>query len=125
MRDAKVNADVVDFISAHGTSTPLGDIAETKAMKKTFGGHAGKLAISSIKSMLGHLLGAAGGVAAVSTALSVHHNLVTPTINLDNQDPECDLDYVPNRSRDMKVNYAMVNSFGFGGHNASILLKKI
>jgi 3-oxoacyl-[acyl-carrier-protein] synthase II len=116
---------VVDYVSAHGTSTPLGDIAETKAMKNTFGPHAKKLAVSSIKSMLGHLLGAAGGVAAVSTALSVHHNLVTPTINLDNQDPECDLDYVPHRSRDTKVNYAMVNSFGFGGHNASILLKKI
>jgi 3-oxoacyl-[acyl-carrier-protein] synthase II len=125
LRDAAVNPDVVDYVSAHGTSTPLGDIAETKAMKNTFGPHAKKLAVSSIKSMLGHLLGAAGGVAAVSTALSVHHNLVTPTINLDNQDPECDLDYVPNRSRDMKVNYAMVNSFGFGGHNASILLKKL
>jgi 3-oxoacyl-[acyl-carrier-protein] synthase II len=125
LKDAGVGPDVVSYINAHGTSTPLGDIAETIAMKATFGPHAKKLAVSSIKSMVGHLLGAAGGVAAVSTALTVSRNLVTPTINLDNQDPQCDLDYVPNRARDMKVDYAMVNSFGFGGHNASLLLKKI
>jgi 3-oxoacyl-[acyl-carrier-protein] synthase II len=124
IKDAGVNPDVVNYINAHGTSTPLGDIAETKAMKATFGPHSAKLAVSSIKSMIGHLLGAAGGVAAVATALSISRNLVPPTINLDNQDPECDLDYVPNRARDLKVDFALVNSFGFGGHNASIMLKK-
>ena len=125
LKDAQTSPDVVNFVSAHGTSTSLGDIAETKAMKTTFGDHAKKLAVSSIKSMIGHLLGAAGGVAAIAAALTVKNNLVTPTINLDNPDPECDLDYVPHKARDMKVDYAMVNSFGFGGHNASILLKKV
>jgi 3-oxoacyl-[acyl-carrier-protein] synthase II len=125
LKDANVSPSQVNYINAHGTSTPLGDIAETKAMKVTFGDHAKKLAVSSIKSMIGHLLGAAGGVAAVSSALSVKNNIVPPTINLDNQDPDCDLDYVPNKARDMKVDYAMINSFGFGGHNASLLLKKI
>jgi 3-oxoacyl-[acyl-carrier-protein] synthase II len=125
LRDGRVAASAVHYVNAHGTSTPLGDIAETKAMKVTFGEHAKRLSISSIKSMLGHLLGAAGGVAAVTTALSVSRNLIPPTINLDNQDPECDLDYVPNRAREIRVQYAMVNSFGFGGHNASLLLTKV
>jgi 3-oxoacyl-[acyl-carrier-protein] synthase II len=125
LKDAHVSPDQVNYINAHGTSTPLGDIAETKAMKVTFGEHAKKMAVSSIKSMIGHLLGAAGGVAAVATALSIRNNIVPPTINLDNQDPECDLDYVPNKARDVKVDFAMVNSFGFGGHNASLLLKKL
>ncbi len=125
LKDAGISPDLINYINAHGTSTPLGDIAETKAMKGSFGPHAKKLAVSSIKSMIGHLLGAAGGVAAVATAMTVSRNLIPPTINLDNQDPECDLDYVPNKARDAKVDYAMVNSFGFGGHNASIVIRKI
>lgn len=125
LRDARINPDQVDYINAHGTSTPLGDIAETRAVKISFGAHASRLAISSIKSMLGHLLGAAGGVAAVATALSVYHDRVPPTINLENQDPQCDLDYVPNHCREMTVRCAMVNSFGFGGHNASLVLRKV
>jgi 3-oxoacyl-[acyl-carrier-protein] synthase II len=124
LKDAGIAADFVDYINAHGTSTPLGDIAETKAVKATFGDYARKLLISSTKSQLGHLLGASGGVEAVVTALSIHHNVVPPTINLDNPDPECDLDYVPHKARDWKVTYAMSNSFGFGGHNASLLLTK-
>jgi 3-oxoacyl-[acyl-carrier-protein] synthase II len=125
LKDAGVNGDVIDYINAHGTSTPLGDLAETKAVKTTFGAHAKKLMLSSTKSQLGHLLGASGGVEAVATSLSVHNNLLPPTINLENQDPECDLDYTPLKARDRKVTYAMSNSFGFGGHNASLLFKKI
>jgi 3-oxoacyl-[acyl-carrier-protein] synthase II len=124
LKDAHVNGDTINYINAHGTSTPLGDVAETKALKATFGPHAKKLAISSTKSQLGHSLGASGGVECVITALAVHRNLIPPTINLDNPDPECDLDYVPHKARDMKVTYAMSNSFGFGGHNASLLLRK-
>jgi len=124
LQDANVNPDVVDYINAHGTSTPLGDIAETRAVKSTFGPHAHKLAVSSTKSQLGHSLGASGGVEAVLTAMAVHRNLMPPTINLDNPDPECDLDYVPHKARDRKITYAMSNSFGFGGHNASLLFKK-
>lgn len=125
LKDAGANPDQVDYINAHGTSTPLGDLAETRAMKLTFGSHAKKLAISSTKSQLGHSLGATGGVETVITALAVKNNLVPPTINLENPDPECDLDYVPNKARDLKVSFAMNNSFGFGGHNACLLLKKI
>jgi 3-oxoacyl-[acyl-carrier-protein] synthase II len=125
LRDAGVNGDVVDYINAHGTSTQLGDIAETKAVKTTFGAHAKKLALSSTKSQMGHLLGASGGVEAVATSLSIYHNLLPPTINLEDPDPECDLDYVPLKARDRKVDYAMSNSFGFGGHNASLLFKKV
>jgi 3-oxoacyl-[acyl-carrier-protein] synthase II len=124
LKDAGVNVDMVDYINAHGTSTPLGDLAETKAVKTTFGPHAYKVALSSTKSQLGHLLGASGGVEAVITSLSITNNLIPPTINLENPDPECDLDYVPRKARDHKVVYAMSNSFGFGGHNASLLLKK-
>jgi 3-oxoacyl-[acyl-carrier-protein] synthase II len=124
LKDAAIDPTKVDYISAHGTSTPLGDIAETKAVKATFGDHARKLAMSSIKSQLGHLLGAAGGVAAVFTCLTIERNLVPPTINLESPDAECDLDYVPNKARDRRVEYAMANSFGFGGHNASLLLRK-
>jgi 3-oxoacyl-[acyl-carrier-protein] synthase II len=124
LRDGGVSPDRVDYINAHGTSTPLGDLAETKAVKSTFGPHARKLAISSTKSHLGHLLGASGGVEAVITSLAVHHNLVPPTINLESPDAECDLDYVPGKARDRRIEYAMSNSFGFGGHNASLLLKK-
>ena len=125
LRDAGLNADAVDYINAHGTSTPLGDLAETRAIKNTFGEHARNLAISSTKSQMGHLLGASGGVEAVATSMAIHRNLVPPTINLDNPDAECDLDYVPHKARDLKVNVAMTNSFGFGGHNASLLLKKV
>jgi 3-oxoacyl-[acyl-carrier-protein] synthase II len=125
LRDAQVDGNVINYINAHGTSTPLGDLAETRAIKHTFGDHARKLAISSTKSQLGHLLGASGGVEAVATAMAIQRNLIPPTINLDNPDPECDLDYVPHKARDLKVTYAMSNSFGFGGHNASLLFKKI
>jgi 3-oxoacyl-[acyl-carrier-protein] synthase II len=125
LKDAAISPDAVDYISAHGTSTPLGDIAETKAVKSTFGHHARKAAISSIKSQMGHLLGAAGGVAAVFTSLSISRNMMPPTINLDTPDPECDLDYVPHKARERRIEYAMSNSFGFGGHNASLLFRKV
>jgi 3-oxoacyl-[acyl-carrier-protein] synthase II len=125
LKDAGVSGDVVDYINAHGTSTPLGDQAEVKAVKSTFGDHAKKLALSSTKSQLGHLLGASGGVEGVITALAIHRNLLPPTINLDNPEPELDLDFVPHKARDRKVDYAMSNSFGFGGHNASLLMKKV
>src|SRR5438552_2738654 len=124
LKDAKAAPSDVNYINAHGTSTPLGDVAETRAIKGTFGEYARKLAISSTKSQLGHLLGASGGVEAVITALTVYRNLIPPTINLDNPDAECDLDYVPHKARDLKVTYAMTNSFGFGGHNACLLLRK-
>ncbi len=125
LKDAGINAEQVDYINAHGTSTQLGDLAETRAVKAAFGAHARKLAISSTKSVLGHLLGASGGVEAVLTSLVVNRNLLPPTINLDDPDPECDLDYVPHKARDRRVEYAMSNSFGFGGHNASLLFKKV
>lgn len=124
LRDAKTSGDVVDYINAHGTSTPLGDVAETKAIKSTFGDHARNLAVSSTKSQLGHSLGASGGIEAIVTALSIQKNLIPPTINLDNPDAECDLDYVPHKARERKVAYAMSNSFGFGGHNACLMMKK-
>ncbi|MFI5379480.1 MAG: beta-ketoacyl-ACP synthase II [Tepidisphaerales bacterium] len=124
-KDAGVSPDVVDYINAHGTSTELGDIAETRAVKTTFGEHAKKVAMSSTKSQMGHLLGAAGGVEAAITAMAVLRNVAPPTINHDNPDPECDLDYVPNKAREMKITYALSNSFGFGGHNACLLLKKM
>ncbi len=125
LTDAGVNPDQVNYINAHGTSTTLGDIAETKALKRTYGDHAKKLMISSTKSQLGHLLGASGGIEAIFTTLAVSKNLIPPTINLDHPDDECDLDYVPKVAREAKVDYAMSNSFGFGGHNASLLIKKI
>ncbi len=125
LKDAGVSADSVDYINAHGTSTGLGDLAEAKAVKISFKESARKVAISSTKSCMGHLLGASGGVEAVITSLAVHRNLLPPTINLDNPDPECDLDFVPHKARDRKVVYAMSNSFGFGGHNASLLFKKV
>jgi 3-oxoacyl-[acyl-carrier-protein] synthase II len=124
LADAHITPDKVDYINAHGTSTPLGDVAETRAIKTIFNEHARKVAISSTKSQLGHLLGASGGVEAVIASLAVERNLIPPTINLDNPDPECDLDYVPHKARDRKVTYAMSNSFGFGGHNATLLLRK-
>lgn len=120
--DAGLNPSDVDYINAHGTSTPLGDIAETKAIKSVFGGHAGKLAVSSTKSAIGHLLGASGAVELVATILAVQNGVAPPTINLDQPDAECDLDYVPNKPRDMRIERAMSNSFGFGGHNACIVV---
>jgi len=125
LKDAGVGPDAIDYINAHGTSTPLGDQAEVKAIKTTFGDYAKKLALSSTKSQLGHLLGASGGVEAVITSLAVHRNLMPPTINLDNPEPGLDLDFVPHKARDRKVSFAMSNSFGFGGHNASLLMKKV
>jgi 3-oxoacyl-[acyl-carrier-protein] synthase II len=124
LREAAINPDQVDYINAHGTSTPLGDLCETKAIKKAFGPHAYKVAISSTKSAMGHLLGASGGVEAVLSTLAIQHNLVPPTINLEDPDPECDLDYVPNKARDLKITVALSNSFGFGGHNACLLMRK-
>lgn len=122
--DAGIEPSAIDYINAHGTSTPVGDISESTAIKKTFGEHAYKLAVSSTKSMTGHLLGAAGGVEAVILALTLKNGVIAPTINLDNQDPALDLDYVPNVARQAAVNVALSNSFGFGGHNASIVMKK-
>ena len=125
MRNGGVNADEVDYINAHGTSTPLGDIAETIAVKRCFGDHVAKLAVSSTKSMTGHLLGAAGGIEAVFTALALHEQIAPPTINLVNQDPLCDLDYVPNQARRMPLRVAVSNSFGFGGTNGSLVFRTI
>ena len=124
LRDAGINADQVDYINAHGTSTPAGDLGETFAMKAALGDHDYRVAVSSTKSMIGHLLGAAGGIEAVLTALSLKHQIAPPTINLENQDPECDLDYVPNIARDMKINVALSNSFGFGGTNGTLVFKR-
>ena len=121
---AGIRPDQVDYINAHGTSTPHNDRIETRAIKHTFGDHAYKLAVSSTKSMTGHLLGAAGGLEAGITALSVRHQRAVPTINLDTRDEDCDLDYVPHKSRDMKIDYALSNSFGFGGTNGALLFKK-
>lgn len=124
IRDAGITPEDIDYINAHGTSTPVGDRSETKAVKMALGDHAYKVAVSSTKSMTGHLLGAAGGVEAVICALSLGHQTIAPTINLEDQDPECDLDYVPNEPRKAELNIVMSNSFGFGGHNATIILKK-
>jgi 3-oxoacyl-[acyl-carrier-protein] synthase II len=125
MRDAGVNPDDVQHLNAHATSTPLGDKAETVAMKRTFGEHAYKLAISSTKSMTGHLLGAAGVVEAIFTILAIRDQVAPPTINLHTPDPECDLDFVPNVARQMKIDVAMSNSFGFGGTNGTVLLRRL
>ncbi|WP_411346071.1 beta-ketoacyl-ACP synthase II [Paenibacillus sp. WLX1005] len=124
LRTAGIQPEDVQYINAHGTSTPVGDKSETKAIKMAMGDHAYKMAVSSTKSMTGHLLGAAGGVEAVICALSLENQIIAPTINLHDQDPECDLDYVPNEARKADLNVVMSNSFGFGGHNASIVLKK-
>lgn len=125
MRNAGMNADAVDYVNAHGTSTPLGDVAETVAIKRYFGDHAAKLAVSSTKSMTGHLLGAAGGVEAVFSALAIRDQVAPPTINLHQRDPACDLDFVPNEARKMKINVAMSNSFGFGGTNGTLVFKAV
>jgi len=125
MRNAGINTEQIDYINAHGTSTPAGDQAETDAAKLALGDHAYKLVMSSTKSMTGHLLGAAGGIEAIFTALAIKDQVVPPTINILNQDEKCDLDYCANEAREMKINHAISNSFGFGGTNGSILLSKI
>ncbi len=125
LRNAGLNLDQVDYINAHGTSTPLGDVAETGAVKRCFGAHAKKVAISSTKSMTGHLLGAAGGIEAVFSVLAIRDQVAPPTINLQNPDPLCDLDYVPNTARQMKIDVALSNSFGFGGTNGSLVFRKL
>jgi 3-oxoacyl-[acyl-carrier-protein] synthase II len=122
LRDSRLNPEDVDYINAHGTSTDLGDAAETKAIKQVFGAHAYRAAISSTKSMIGHLLGASAGVALIACALSIRHGVVHPTINLHTPDPACDLDYVPNNARVMPVRRAISNSFGFGGHNCCVIV---
>jgi 3-oxoacyl-[acyl-carrier-protein] synthase II len=125
LADAGVNVDRVQYVNAHGTSTPLGDKAETVAVKRVFGDHARRLAISSTKSQLGHTLGASGGIELVVCALTINRGVIAPTINLETPDPDCDLDYTPNVAREATVDVAMSNSFGFGGHNASLVLGRL
>lgn len=125
LRDAKLNPDQVDYLNAHATSTPLGDIAECRAMKAVFGPHAYRLAVSSTKSMTGHLLGAAGGIEAIFSILALRDQIAPPTINLENPDPQCDLDFVPNTARAMKISVALSNSFGFGGTNGSLIFTRV
>jgi len=125
LKDAKINPEDVGYINAHGTSTPAGDLGETMAIKKVFGAGAYKTAVSSTKSMTGHLLGAAGAVEAIFSALAIERGIIPATINLENPDPECDLDYVPNTARESDVNIAMSNSFGFGGTNATLICRKV
>jgi 3-oxoacyl-[acyl-carrier-protein] synthase II len=124
VKDAGLSVNDIDYINAHGTSTPMNDVTETKAIKTVFGDHAYKLVVSSTKSMTGHLLGAAGGIEAIATILSIKNSLIPPTINLDTADPECDLNYSPKKATAKKINAAISNTFGFGGHNASLLFKK-
>lgn len=124
LKNAGVNADEVQYLNAHGTSTPLGDLNETNAIKAAFGDHAKKLMVSSTKSMTGHLLGGAGGIESVFTVLSLHHQKIPPTINIFNQDPECDLDYCANTARDAKIEVAVKNNFGFGGTNGTLVFKR-
>ncbi len=125
MEDAAINPEEVDYINAHGTSTPAGDLAETMAVKSAFGDHAYKMPVSSTKSMTGHMLGAAGGAEAVFTILALRDQVAPPTINLDNPDPECDLDYVPHNAREMKIDVALSNSFGFGGTNGTLAFRRL
>jgi 3-oxoacyl-[acyl-carrier-protein] synthase II len=124
MKSAGVQPEDVGYINAHGTSTPQGDIFETRAIRKAFGDHADRLAVSSTKSMIGHLVGAAGAVEGIATVLAVREGILPPTINLDDQDPECDLDFIPNVARKADVEVALSNGFGFGGHNAAVAFRK-
>jgi 3-oxoacyl-[acyl-carrier-protein] synthase II len=125
LNSAGINADQVDYLNAHGTSTPLGDINETKAIKAALGAAARKIVVNSTKSMTGHLLGGAGGIESVITVLAIHHQVSPPTINIFNQDPECDLDYCANTARQMKVDIALKNSFGFGGTNGTLVFRRV
>jgi 3-oxoacyl-[acyl-carrier-protein] synthase II len=125
LRNAGINADQVDYLNAHGTSTPLGDINETNAIKAALGDHARKLVVNSTKSMTGHLLGGAGGIESIFTVLALYHQKSPPTINIFNQDPDCDLDYCANTARDMKIDVALKNNFGFGGTNGSLVFKRV
>jgi 3-oxoacyl-[acyl-carrier-protein] synthase II len=125
LRNAGVNADEVHYLNAHGTSTPLGDVNETNAIKNAFGDHAKKLVVNSTKSMTGHLLGGAGGIESVFTVLAIHHQVSPPTINIFNQDPECDLDYCANTARSMRIDVALKNNFGFGGTNGSLVFRRL
>jgi 3-oxoacyl-[acyl-carrier-protein] synthase II len=124
LRDGGIDPTEVGYINAHGTSTPYNDKFETLAIKRVFGEHAGKLAVSSTKSMTGHLLGAAGGVEAIATALAIHHGILPPTTNYETADPDCDLDYVPNQARKQEIEVGLTNAFGFGGTNATLILRK-
>jgi 3-oxoacyl-[acyl-carrier-protein] synthase II len=125
IRNAGLNPDQVQYVNAHGTSTPLGDKNETDAIKLAFGDHAYKLVVNSTKSMTGHLLGGAGGIESVFSVLAIHHQISPPTINIFAQDPECDLDYCANVARDMKIDVALNNNFGFGGTNGTLLFRKV
>jgi 3-oxoacyl-[acyl-carrier-protein] synthase II len=124
LKDAGLTPEAINYINAHGTSTAANDVTETRAIKKALGKHAYKVAISSTKSMTGHLLGGSGGIEAVATVMAIANDRIPPTINLDNPDPECDLDYVPHQNRDRRVEVALSNSFGFGGHNVTLAFKK-
>ena len=125
LNNAGINADQVQYVNAHGTSTPLGDAAEVRGIKRVFGDHAKKIVVNSTKSMTGHLLGGAGGLESVFTVLAIHNQISPPTINIFNQDPECDLDFCANTAREMKIDYAVKNSFGFGGTNGTLVFAKI
>ena len=125
LADAQIDCTQIDYINAHGTGTQLNDLSETNAVKALFGPHARKVAVSSTKSHLGHLLGASGGVELIVSALAIRDSIIPPTINLDNPDPQCDLDYTPKVPREKQMKYVMSNSFGFGGHNASLIIGKI
>jgi len=125
LNNAGVNADQVQYLNAHGTSTPLGDLNETNAIKVAFGSHAKNMVVSSTKSMTGHLLGGAGGIESVFTVLALHHQKIPPTINIFNQDPECDLDYCANVARDAHIEIAVKNNFGFGGTNGTLVFKRV
>ena len=125
LRNSRINLDEVQYLNAHGTSTPLGDKAETVAVKRAFGDHAYKMVMNSTKSMTGHLLGAAGGIEAVFSALAIYHQISPPTINIFNQDEACDLDYCANTAREMKIDVAISNSFGFGGTNATVVMRRV
>jgi 3-oxoacyl-[acyl-carrier-protein] synthase II len=125
LKSAATNADEVSYLNAHGTSTPLGDVNETKAIKAALGDAARKLVVNSTKSMTGHLLGGAGGIESVFTALAIHHQVSPPTINIFNQDPECDLDYCANTARELRIDVAIKNSFGFGGTNGTLVFRRV
>jgi 3-oxoacyl-[acyl-carrier-protein] synthase II len=125
LRNAGLNPDAVQYLNAHGTSTPLGDVNESNAIKATLGAHAKSVVVNSTKSMTGHLLGGAGGLESVFTVLALHHQVSPPTINIFNQDPECDLDYCANTARDMRIDVAIKNNFGFGGTNGSLVFKRV